>query len=48
MFGLMTSNYLFKLTVALLDTIPLYLCVHYLRPYLGIQEGEVGYGISEH
>ena len=47
MFGLMTSNYLFKLTVALLDTIPLYLCVHYLRPYLGIQEGEVGYGISE-
>ena len=47
-FGLMTSNYLFKLTVALLDTIPLYLCVHYLRPYLGIQEGEVGYGISEH
>ena len=48
MFGLMTSNYLFKLTVALMDTIPLYLCVHYLRPYLGIQEGEVGYGISEH
>ena len=48
LFSLMTSNYLFKLTVALLDTLPLYLCVHYLRPYLGIEEGEVGYGLGEH
>ena len=43
MITLMTSNYLFKLLVALLDTIPLYICVHYLRPYLEIHEGEIGY-----
>ena len=43
MITLMTSNYLFKVLVALLDTIPLYICVHYLRPYLEIPEGEIGY-----
>jgi uncharacterized PurR-regulated membrane protein YhhQ (DUF165 family) len=31
---LVGSNYLFKATVALLDTGPLYLAVHYLRRYL--------------
>ncbi|HEY7776387.1 MAG TPA: queuosine precursor transporter [Kineobactrum sp.] len=31
---LIGSNYLFKATVALLDTGPFYLCVHYLRKYL--------------
>ncbi len=37
---LVASNYLFKATVALLDTGPLYLAVHYLRPFLGLAEGE--------
>ena len=31
---LIGSNYLFKATVALLDTGPFYLAVHYLRRYL--------------
>ncbi len=38
---LIGSNYLFKATVALLDTGPFYLCVHYLRRYLNLQPGEV-------
>jgi hypothetical protein len=37
---LIGSNYLFKATVALLDTGPFYLAVHYLRRYLHLQEGE--------
>lgn len=37
---LIGSNYLFKATVALLDTGPLYLAVHYLRPFLGLKPGE--------
>ncbi len=37
---LIGSNYLFKATVALLDTGPLYLAVHYLRPYLGLAPGQ--------
>ena len=37
---LIGSNYLFKATVALLDTGPLYLAVHYLRPFLGLAPGE--------
>lgn len=37
---LIGSNYLFKATVALLDTGPLYLLVHYLRGYLHLQPGE--------
>jgi queuosine precursor transporter len=44
---LIGSNYLFKAAVALLDTGPLYLAVHYLRPFLGLAEGEtVGPGGS--
>ncbi len=38
---LIGSNYLFKATVALLDTGPFYLCVHYLRRYLHLQPGEL-------
>ena len=34
MLVLMGSNYLFKFCAALLDTIPLYIAVHYLRRYL--------------
>lgn len=37
---LIGSNYLFKATVALLDTGPFYLAVHYLRRYLQLGEGE--------
>ncbi len=37
---LIGSNYLFKATVALLDTGPFYLCVHYLRRYLNLAPGE--------
>ena len=37
---LVGSNYLFKATVALLDTGPLYLAVHYLRPYLQLAPNE--------
>ena len=42
MFTLMTSNYLFKVMVALLDTLPLYALVHYLRRYLQLSEDEIG------
>lgn len=31
---LMGSNYLFKMLVALADTLPMYLCVHFLRRWL--------------
>ncbi len=37
---LVGSNYLFKATVALLDTGPFYLAVYYLRRYLALGEGE--------
>ena len=37
---LVGSNYLFKATVALLDTGPFYLGVHYLRRYLHLEPGE--------
>jgi uncharacterized PurR-regulated membrane protein YhhQ (DUF165 family) len=37
---LVGSNYLFKATVALLDTGPLYLAVYYLRPYLQLAPNE--------
>ena len=33
---LMASNYLFKMLVALIDTIPLYILVHYLSRYLAL------------
>ena len=39
--GLMLSNYLYKMLVALLDTGPLYLIVYKLRPYLNLPEGEL-------
>ena len=38
---LIGSNYIFKATVALLDTGPFYLAVHYLRRYLHLEPGEV-------
>jgi len=38
---LIGSNYLFKATVALLDTGPLYLSVHYLRRYLQLAPNEI-------
>ena len=38
---LIGSNYLFKATVALLDTGPFYLGVHYLRRYLHLAPGEI-------
>ncbi|MFT7286324.1 MAG: uncharacterized PurR-regulated membrane protein YhhQ (DUF165 family) [Halieaceae bacterium] len=37
---LVGSNYLFKATVALLDTGPLYVAVHYLRRYLALGPGQ--------
>ena len=37
---LIGSNYLFKATVALLDTGPFYLGVHYLRRYLQLGPNE--------
>ena len=44
---LIGSNYLFKVTVALLDTGPLYIAVHYLRRYLHLDRGEtVSFGIG--
>ena len=36
--GLIGAGYVFKVTTALLDTIPLYLGVRSLRPFLGISE----------
>ena len=38
---LMGSNYLFKLCVALADTLPFYLGVHYLARYLELSEEEL-------
>ncbi|QFU74886.1 VUT family protein [Halioglobus maricola] len=40
MMVLVASNYIFKATVALLDTGPFYLGVHYLRRYLKLEPGE--------
>jgi uncharacterized integral membrane protein (TIGR00697 family) len=37
---LVGSNYAFKALCALLDTIPLYLAVHWLRRYLALAPGE--------
>jgi uncharacterized PurR-regulated membrane protein YhhQ (DUF165 family) len=41
MLALMWSNYLFKLTVAILDTPFIYLSVHYLKRYLEMSDEEV-------
>ncbi|MEP4484054.1 MAG: queuosine precursor transporter [Halioglobus sp.] len=38
---LIGSNYLFKATVALLDTGPFYLAVHYLRRYLHLEPNDI-------
>jgi uncharacterized PurR-regulated membrane protein YhhQ (DUF165 family) len=38
---LIGSNYLFKATVALLDTGPFYLAVHYLRRYLHLDPNDI-------
>jgi uncharacterized PurR-regulated membrane protein YhhQ (DUF165 family) len=43
---LIGSNYLFKASVALLDTGPFYLAVYYLRRYLQLDEG--AYAAAEH
>ena len=37
---LVGSNYAFKALCALIDTIPLYLAVHWLRRYLQLAPGE--------
>ncbi len=34
---LVVSNYLFKASIALLDTGPLYVAIHYLKRYLGLE-----------
>ncbi len=44
---LVGSNYVFKACVALLDTGPLYLAVHYLRRYLRLQPGELAAAHAE-
>ena len=40
MLVLIGSNYLFKAVVALLDTGPLYIAVHYLRRYMHLESGQ--------
>lgn len=44
---LVGSNYVFKACVALLDTGPLYIAVHYLRRYLQLQPGEMAAAHAE-
>jgi uncharacterized PurR-regulated membrane protein YhhQ (DUF165 family) len=34
------SGYVFKMTAALVDTIPFYIAVRKLRPWLGLEENE--------
>jgi uncharacterized PurR-regulated membrane protein YhhQ (DUF165 family) len=34
------SGYVFKLVVAALDTGPIYVAVHYFRPWLGLTENQ--------
>lgn len=43
MLVLMGSNYLFKLCVALADTLPFYMGVHYLKRYLEFTDEELGH-----
>ncbi|MYD99213.1 MAG: queuosine precursor transporter [Gammaproteobacteria bacterium] len=40
LFTFIASGYVFKLTVALVDTVPIYVLVGRLRPYLGIAKNE--------
>ncbi len=44
MLVLMFSNYLFKFSVAVIDTGPCYLAVYQLRKYLHLQHGEIAIG----
>jgi len=44
-FGLMLSNYLFKLFSALADTPIIYVAVKYLRPYLGLEPNSQNEGM---
>ncbi|MEH6585581.1 MAG: queuosine precursor transporter [Halioglobus sp.] len=44
---LVGSNYLFKASIALLDTGPFYLGVHYLRKYLQLAPGETAAPIGD-
>ena len=41
MLTLMASNYLFKLFATLVDTLPFYLGVHYLKGYLQLSDEEL-------
>ena len=44
LFVFIASGYVFKLVAAMVDTVPFYLLVKWLRPYLGLEENEeVGY-----
>ena len=43
MLVLMGSNYIFKLCVALADTLPFYAGVHYLKRYLEFTDEELGH-----
>ena len=38
---IMLSNYAFKVVAALVDTLPFYLGIHYLGPYLGMTQEEI-------
>lgn len=40
LFVFIASGYVFKLFVGLADTGPIYVAVHYLRPYLGLKQNE--------
>ena len=47
MLVLMGSNYLFKLFVALADTIPFYIGVHYLKRYLELSDEEIAAHVQD-
>jgi hypothetical protein len=40
LFTFIVSGYVFKLIVALADTVPVYLLVRWLQPYLGLKENQ--------
>lgn len=40
LFTFIISSYLFKFAFALIDTIPMYVCVHFLRKYLNLEENQ--------
>ena len=47
MLVLMGSNYLFKLFVAMADTIPFYIGVHYLKRYLELSDEEIAAHVQD-